>query len=83
MMFNKAKLKRQICGQRIITQVSVSLKEIIIVIWLPKYIFMSRLTLTCEFSIDHDIQVFLWVSTGVSGDGVQANGGIIQCETHS
>lgn len=64
-------------------QVSVSVKEIIIVIWLAKYIIMRRLTLTSEFSIDHDIQMFLWVSTDVSGDGVQANGGIIQCEAHS
>lgn len=38
--------------------------------------------LTPEFPVDHDVQVLLWVSTDVSGDGVQPDGGILQTETH-
>ncbi len=36
--------------------------------------------LTPDFAVDHDVQVFLRVSTDVSGDGVQADGGILQRE---
>lgn len=43
-----------------------------------KYISPQGVTLTCEFSIDHDVQVFLWVGADVSGDGVETNGGILQ-----
>lgn len=63
------------------TRAPVSIQEMII--WLHKYIFMHGLSLTWEFSIDHDIQVFLWVSADVPGDGVETNGGILQRETHS
>lgn len=45
-------------------------------------IFILCVTLTCEFAVDHDVQVFLWVSADISGDGVQADGGILQEETH-
>lgn len=44
--------------------------------------FRLCVTLTSKFSVDHDVQVLLWVSTDVSGDGVQADGGIVQRETH-
>lgn len=51
-------------------------------IWQQKYISVDGVTLTCEFSVHHDVQVFLWVGADISGDGVEPNGGILQCETH-
>lgn len=39
-------------------------------------------TLTCELSIDHDVQVLLGEIADVSGDGVEPDGGILQGETH-
>lgn len=40
-------------------------------------------TLTCDFAIDHDVQVLLWVGAGVPGDGVQADLGIVQRKTQT
>lgn len=35
-------------------------------------------SLTCEFSIHHDVQVFLGMGADISGDGVEPNGRILQ-----
>lgn len=45
-------------------------------------VLFTLLLLTCEFPIDHDVQVFLWVGADISGDGVEADGGVLQGETH-
>lgn len=40
-----------------------------------------RVDLTADFAVDHDVQVFLRVSTDVSGNSMEADGGILQKET--
>lgn len=39
--------------------------------------------LTSQFAVDHDVQVLLRVGADVSGDGVEADGRILQSEAQT
>lgn len=43
----------------------------------------ARAALTCDFAVDHDVQVLLWVGADVSGDGMQADLGVVQRKTQT